>query len=155
MEQHLLMAPHMYRLDDRHITWRPFRGPAGLSFWVLSVNETRQHVDMLFRLDPFARCVPHRHVGPTTTLVVEGEHRTYAHSSGAWTIDEVRPPGTFDAHDGDSTHIEEGGPDGAIIVLSMQAVDGVIWELLDERGCVTDATTVEGFVRAWERQRAA
>ncbi len=141
-----------YRFDDRHITWRPFRGPAGLSFWVLDVNQPRQHVDILFKLDPLARCVPHCHVGPTNTLVVDGEHRTYTKTGDDWSLDQVRPPGTFVTHDGDSTHIEEGGPDGAIVLLSMQAVDGVIWEVLDDTGAVAEATTVDDFVRAFERQ---
>ena len=56
------------------------------------------------------------------------------------------------AHDGDSTHFEEGGPDGAVVLLSMQAVDGVIWEVLDDAEAVVEATTVDDFVRAFERQ---
>jgi hypothetical protein len=141
-----------FRFDDRAITWRPFRGPDGLSFWVLHVDEAKQHVDILFRLAPFARCVPHNHVGPTSTLVIEGEHRTYQKVGGDWTIDEIRPPGTFVAHDGDSAHVEEGGPDGATILLSMTAVNGVIWTLLDDNDAIADETTVNDFVRALQKQ---
>lgn len=148
------MGDTIHRFDDRLIAWRPFRGPAGLSFWVLNVSEGKQHVDILFKLDPWARCVPHRHVGPTTTLVIEGEHRTYAKAGHGWTLDQVRPPGTFVSHDGDSTHIEEGGEIGTVILLSMRAVNGVIWEVLDYEGQTLESTTVNDFVRARDRQIA-
>jgi hypothetical protein len=167
-----------FRFDDRAITWRPFRGPVGLSFWVLHVNEAKQHVDILFRLEPFARCVPHNHVGPTSTLVIDGEHRTYQKADGDWAIDEVRPPGTFAVHEGGSIHVEEGGPNGAIILLSMTAVNGVIWTLLDDNHLddnhlddnhlddnhlkdkpdknneVLEETTVNDFVRALAKQNS-
>lgn len=141
-----------FRFDDRAISWRPFRGPDGLSFWVLEVNETKQKVDILFRLAPLARCVAHNHVGPTTTFVVDGEHRTYRRLGFNWALDEVRVPGTFVSHDGDAIHIEEGGTDGAIVHLSMQAIDGVIWTVLDDAGNVSDRTTVDDFSRAYRKQ---
>lgn len=143
-----------FRFDDRAVTWRPFRGPVGLSFWVLDVSEARQRVDILFKLDPWARCVPHNHVGATTTLVIEGEHRTYAKAGGDWVLDQLRPPGTFVSHDGDNVHMEEGGEEGAIIHLSMQAVNGVIWDLIDEHDVVTESTTVNDFLRAFDHQKA-
>src|SRR5215213_5401690 len=118
-------------LDDRTITWRPLSGYEGLSYWVLGVNDTRQKVDILFRMAPGARCPAHRHVGPTDTLVIEGEHRTYKRSDG-WQLDQVRPPGFFGANEGDHFHSEEGGAEGTIVLLSMTAVDGVIWEVFDE-----------------------
>jgi hypothetical protein len=156
IEEEMTTAPAdtSFRFDDRAITWRPFRGPAGLSFWVLHVDDAKQHVNILFRLDPFARCVPHNHVGPTSTLVIEGEHRTYQNVDGEWTIHEIRPPGTFAAHDGDSAHVEEGGPNGATILLSMTAVNGVIWTLLDDDGNVTEKTTVIDFARALQKQNS-
>ena len=150
--QNPTMSETIHRFDDRLITWRPFRGPAGLSFWVLAVNEARQHVDILFKLDPWARCVPHHHVGATTTLVIEGEHRIYAKTAGGWALDQVRPPGTFVSHDDGSIHIEEGGEMGTVILLSMQAVDGVIWHVLDDDGQIAESTTVTDFLRALERQ---
>jgi len=144
----------VHRLDDRAIRWRYFAGFEGLSYWVLGVNEARQKVDIFFRLDPWARCAPHRHVGPTDTLVVEGEHRTYRQIADGWELDEVRPPGFFAASEGDSRHLEEGGADGAIVLLSMTAVDGLIWEIHDDEGQVLSRTTLEDFARAFARQQA-
>lgn len=140
------------RLDDGSITWRPFRGHDGLSYWVLGVNRERQQVDILFRLDPGARCPAHRHVGPTDTLVVEGEHRVFRHDGGQWLLHEVRAPGAFAAHEGDELHREEGGPEGAIVHLSMAAVDGVVWETFDDDGTLESVSTLDDFDRALRRQ---
>lgn len=140
------------RLDDDAITWRPFQGYDGLSFWVLGVNEERQQVDILFRLEAGKGCPPHRHVGPTDTLVVEGEHRVYERDGDRWLLHEVRLPGAFAANEGDHLHREEGGPEGAIVHLSMTAVDGVIWETWDDDGALVSVSTVEDFGRALTRQ---
>lgn len=139
-------------IDDRSITWRQFPGYDGLYFWVLGVNEVRQKVDLYFRLAPGARCPSHRHLGPTDTLVVEGIQRTYELVDGEWQLDAERPPGTYAANEGDHLHSEEGGPEGAIVHLSMEAVDGVIWETLDDDGEVVDRATLEDFSRALARQ---
>ena len=140
--------------DDRHITWRHFSGYEGLSFWVCGVNGTRQTVDLFFRLAPGARCPSHRHVGPTDTLVIEGEHQTFAPTADGWELDQVRPPGYFAASEGDHLHAEAGGAEGAIILLSMTAVDGVIWEVLGDDGQIVAVATLEDFRRARERQPA-
>lgn len=140
------------RIDDSAITWRPFPGYDGLYFWVLGVNETRQQVDLYFRLAPGSRCPAHRHVGPTDTLVVEGVQRTWELAGGEWHIDAERRPGTFASNEGDHLHSEEGGPEGAIVLLSMTAVDGVIWETVDEAGQVEAVTTIDDFSRALARQ---
>lgn len=140
------------RIDDSAITWRQFPGYEGLYFWVLGVNETRQQVDLYFRLAPGARCPSHRHVGPTDTLVVEGEHRTWELRDGDWHLDQVRPPGFFGTNEGDHLHSEEGGTEGAIVLLSMQAVDGVIWETFDDDQQLVDTATLGDFKRVFDRQ---
>lgn len=142
------------RIDDSAITWRPFPEYEGLYFWVLGVNEARQKVDIYFRLAPGARCPAHRHVGPTDTLVVEGVQKTWRWlGDGNWELDQERPANTFAGNEGDHFHSEEGGPEGCVILLSMQAVDGVIWEVYDPSGSDVIATaTLADFQRALARQ---
>ncbi|MEQ9641848.1 MAG: regulator [Alphaproteobacteria bacterium] len=141
-----------YRFDDRNVTWRPFPGFEGLYYFVLDVDDDRQLVDMLMKFDPHATCVPHRHVGPTRTLVIDGEHRII--ETDGETIRDRRPAATFSRNGGDETHIEGGGPDGAVILLSMTAVDGVIYEILDETASKIDRViTLADFKRGLEKQR--
>ncbi len=141
-------------IDDTALTWRQFPGYDGLYFWVLGVNEIRQKVDLYFRLAPGARCPAHRHVGPTDTLVVEGEHRTWKLEAGEWHLDDIRPAGFFGSNEGDHLHSEEGGSEGAIVLLSMQAVDGVIWETFDDDQNLVETSQLSDFVRALARQNA-
>ena len=141
------------KIDDSGVTWRDFRGYEGLSYWVLGINEVRQQVDIYFRLAPGARCPGHRHVGATDTLVLEGEQRTWELADGEWQLDQVRPAGHFSSNEGDHLHSEEGGTEGAIVHLSMTAVDGVIWETYDEMATeLLSVTTVADFARVFERQ---
>ena len=110
------------RFDDRLIAWRPFGANSplnadganpseGLMYWVLGVDRKRGIVDMLFRMAPGAMCTPHRHLGRTTTLVIEGEHRNIAEVDGNWAVKDVRPPGMFAFAEGDHLHREQAGPE--------------------------------------------
>lgn len=150
----LLDLPRPARqLDDSAISWRPFAGYEGLYFWVLGVDHTRQQVDIFFRLAPGARCPGHRHVGPTDTLVLEGEQRTWEKKDGEWALDQVRPPGFYSSIPGDHLHSEEGGAEGAIVMLSMTAVDGVIWETYDYEGVeFQSVSTIDDFQRVLDKQ---
>ena len=142
-----------YRFDDRLIAWRPFPGFEGLWYIVLDVDGERSQVDMLMRFAPGVKCVPHRHVGPTRTLVIDGEHRMYdADASRGASLDR-RPAGTFSRNDGDETHIEGSGPDGAVILLSMTAVDGVVYEILNDHLGVDRIISLDDFRRGLEKQR--
>lgn len=140
------------QIDDSAIIWRQFTGYPGLYFWVLGVNHDRQKVDLYFRLAPGARCPAHRHVGPTDTLVVEGEHRTWEQRDGEWVLDQVRPAGFFGGNEGDHLHSEQGGEHGAIVLLSMHAVDDVIWETFDDDGNLVETTLLSDFDRVLAKQ---
>ncbi len=141
-----------HRFDDRNISWAPFRGIVGLHYHLLEVDEGRQQVDMLVKFAAHARSVAHRHVGPSRTLVLEGEHRIYQASAGEGPR-QVRAAGAFALFNGDETHAEGAGPGRTIILLSMQAIDGRVWELLDDDLNVTRHVTLADFHRGLERQR--
>ena len=142
-----------YRFDDRAVAWRPFPGFGGLWCFVLDVDGGRGQVDMLMRFAPHVKCVPHRHVGPTRTLVIDGEHRMYAPGASDGAPESRRPAGTFSRNDGDETHVEGGSPDGAVILLSMTAVDGAVCEILNEDLGVDRIISLDDFRRGLEKQR--
>ena len=145
-------SPSSFRFDDRNVRWRPFPGFDGLHYFVLDVDDEGGLVDMLMRFSPHTKCVPHRHVGPTRTLVIDGEHRIFSPDAAKDAIEERRPAGTFTRNRGDEAHIEGGGPHGAVILLSMAAVDGVVYEILDERQAVARTITLDDFRRGLENQ---
>lgn len=136
------------------ISWRPFPGFDGLYYWVLDVDRDRQAVDMLMRFDADATCVPHRHVGPTRTLVIEGEHVLF--EPGDMSSETGRKvAGQLGVSDGDA-HIEGGAGDGAIILLTMTAIDGVVYEIYDEAYETVERTiTLDDFERGLRKQASS
>ncbi len=144
-----------YRFDDRTITWKPFAGFDGLYYHLLSVDHDAQVVDMLMKFDPHAECVPHRHVGPTKTLVLEGAHSLYEPVKDHGPANVTRTASGFGSNRGDETHIEGGGPDGATILLMMTARDGVVYEILNDDGSINRTITMDDFQRGLDRQQQA
>jgi len=149
------MRQDTYQFDDRNIQWRPFPGFEGLYYWVLDVDDDRQLVDMLMRFEPHAKCVPHCHVGPTRTLVIEGEHQIFAPDSRTEVLEHARPAGSFARNNGDETHIEGGGPDGTVLLLSMTAKDGVVYKIFNADLTLDRTITLADFKRGLAKQQAA
>ncbi len=135
------------------VAWRPFPGFEGLYYNVLDVDRERDLVDMLMKFDPDSRCVPHRHVGPTRTLVIEGEHQMFEADGSSTEPTDRRPAGTFSTNNGDEAHIEGGGADGAVILLSMTAVDDVVYEIMDAELKLERVITLTDFERGLRKQR--
>lgn len=148
------MAVTTTEFGNGDIAWRPFAGFDGLYFHLLSVDDTTSVVDMLMKFDPHAECVPHRHVGPTKTLVIEGEHRLFEPVMDHGGPHTARVSGGFGRNNGDETHIEGGGEHGATILLQMTAVDGVVYEILDADGNIDRIITLDDFRRGLAKQQA-
>ena len=149
------MAAADYRFDDCSIQWRLFPGFNGLYYWVLDVDDCRQVVDMLMRFEPNAKCLPHCHVGPTRTLVIEWEHRIFTPDSKKEVLEHARTAGSFARNSGDEIHIEGGGPNGAFILLSMTAKDGVVYKIFTEDLKLDRTITLNDFKRGLAKQQAA
>jgi len=143
-----------YRFDDRDIDWALFAGFDDLWYHVLNVDHDAQTVDMLMKFAPRARCVPHNHVGPTKTLVLDGEHHVWHLNGPDPETAKVKRPGTFSANDGDEAHLEAGSPEGAVILLMMRQVDGRVYDLLDDDGQVARTITLADFQRGLDKQQA-
>ena len=144
----------VFKFDDREIDWALFAGFDDLRYHILSVDHAAQTVDMLMKFDPGARCVPHNHVGATKTLVIDGEHHVWHLNGPDPETPRIKKPGTFSANDGGEMHQEAGGPNGAVILLTMKQVDGRVYDLLDDAGNVTRTISLADFQRGLDRQEA-
>lgn len=143
-----------YRFDDRAIDWALFAGFDDLWYHILNVDPAARTVDMLMKFAPGARCVPHNHVGATKTLVIDGEHHVWHLNGPDPETPKVKTPGTFSTNDGGEMHQEAGGPNGAVILLTMSEVDGRVYDLLDEDGMVARTISLSDFQRGFEKQEA-
>ncbi len=144
----------IYKFDDRQIDWALFAGFDDLWYYVLNVDHDAGTVDMLMKFAPGARCVPHDHVGPTKTLVLDGAHHVWHLNGSDPATAKVKTPGTFSANDGGEMHQEAGGPDGAVILLMMTQREGRVYDLLDDDGKVVRTITLADFQRGLDKQAA-
>ena len=135
------------------VNWIEFPGFTGLYYNVLEVDKGDDSVELLMKFEPGVRCIPHRHIGPVKTLVLEGEHLIYKVDDPEELVDS-RPAGTFTTHNGDESHIEAGGDQGAVILLSMTSIDGDIWETYDEDLRVDRVSSTNDSERGLRKQAA-
>lgn len=143
-----------YKFDDRSIDWALFAGFDDLWYHILNVDHAGQTVDMLMKFAPGARCVPHNHVGATKTLVIDGEHHVWHLNGPEPESPKIKPPGTFSTNDDGEMHQEAGGPNGAVILLTMKEVDGRVYDLLDDAGNVTRTLSLADFQRGLDKQES-
>ena len=134
-----------FAFDDRHLRWQPLGELQHFVAKVYQVDEVRRTADFIIKFDPNEQIVLHRHVAPTNTFVVQGEHRLYEPDG---TPKEVRPIGSFTATPpGTPPHLECGGDEGAVVLYHMYTTDGsdALFELMDEKGQVTATLTFQDF----------
>ncbi len=118
-----------------------------IDYWVavLGVQPEIGRIEFLSKWEPNAYCHFHRHLGATTLLVLEGEHHVIE-TAATETIHKVRQPGHFARSPGGDVHMEYGGPQGAVVFFSVEAVDGKLFDVLDSSGNVLVTATIDDFV---------
>lgn len=142
--------------DPRSVEWRRVIDPDCTAFRVdfeyslLGYDLPGGRLDMLLRYGKGGHCRRHRHVACTVTMVLEGEQF----------LNEMRPDGTTrlvhrrkgdyaiapaDAH----PHDEWGGDDGGTVLLSMTAVDGILFEYFDADMANPWTLSIQQYVDSW------
>ncbi|MAF44731.1 MAG: hypothetical protein CL407_02240 [Acidimicrobiaceae bacterium] len=134
-----------------NVNWIQFPGFPGLYYNVLDVDPDDRFVQLLMKFEAGVKCIPHRHIGPVQTLVLEGEHQIFAIDDPSEPTDR-RVAGTYSTHTGDESHIEGGGAEGAVILLSMEAKNGQIWETYNEQLQVDRVSMPADFRRGLRKQ---
>jgi len=140
--------PANFRFDTKNIEWKDFL-TEGCYYRILDVNVAAHTADMLVKFDPGSRCLFHRHVAATTTLVLEGSLHVFEQTANG-AVEKIKPAGSFSSGAENEIHIEGGGDDGVVVYFSMRGKDDHIYDLLNPDFSLRRAITVQDFARDWE-----
>lgn len=122
-----------------------FDYPIDYQIGILGSAPDGSSVDFLGKWAPNSYCHYHRHLGDTTSLILEGEHHTIEMTDSG-DIHKIRQPGDYARKPGGDLHMEYAGPEGSLVFFSMQVVDGQIFEVLGRGEKVLAVPTFEDFI---------
>ena len=142
--------------DLQSVEWRRVTDPDVKDFRVdfeyslLGYDLPSGRLDMLLRYGKGGHCRRHRHVASTATLVLEGEQFLEEMLPDGTTRSVHRKKGDYalapaDAH----PHDEHGGEEGATVLLSMTAPDGILFEYFDENMSNGWPLSITDYVESW------
>jgi len=137
-----------FRFETSKIEWKDFL-TEGCFYRILDVNIATHTADMLVKFDPGSRCLFHRHVAATTTLVLEGSLHIFEQTASG-VVEKIKPAGSFSSGAENEIHIEGGGNDGVLVYFSMRGNDDHIYDLLNLDFSLRRAITVQDFAKDWE-----
>lgn len=131
------------RFDDKNVVWVPLEGMDGFVASILHVDDQANSVDFLIKFEPNTQVLYHRHLAPTYTFVIEGDHVIYE-TDGS--VRESRPIGQYSVAEvtGD-IHSEGGGKDGCILLYSVRGETDDLFEMLDKNFNPTAKLRVSDF----------
>ena len=155
-----VLSQRLPSLDD--VEWRRIRSPEHVTYRVdfeyslLGHDISSGRLDMLLRYAPnFGHCRRHRHVASTMTLVLEGEQHLIEQDGDGVEHTISRKKGDYALAKADaSPHLEHGGKSGGVVLLSMLALDGILFEYFGEAPDDKWTVSVEEFVRDWDSGRS-
>ncbi len=140
-------------LDSSELLWvhNPpdprFSYPIDYDFAVLGYQQDFGRLDLLIRWAPNSFCHFHRHIGATTTLVLEGEHHVIDLDEKGQEIEhDVRPAGDYRTSPGGDLHMERGGPDGSLVLFAMFEPSGRMFEILDDDRNLIAPVTIDSLL---------
>ncbi|MBV40073.1 MAG: hypothetical protein CMM23_15675 [Rhodospirillaceae bacterium] len=139
----------MFRFDMSTIEWTHFQGSPRFDYHidyaiaVLGAQPDIGVIDLLVKWAPNAYCHYHRHLAATTTLVLGGEQNLYETTNTGETIHKVRKAGDYALSPGGDLHMEQAGPDGALIFFGFVSADGRLFETLDKDHNTLATATVQ------------
>ncbi|RLA39602.1 MAG: hypothetical protein DRR06_18870 [Gammaproteobacteria bacterium] len=143
--------PQLSSFDTSAVEWMDFEDdpnfnyPISYSIGILGACPESGTVDFLGRWAPNSYCHFHRHLGDTTSLILEGEQHTVETVNGE-SIHKVRRAGDYAQKPGGDVHMEYAGAEGSLVFFSMKAVDGKVFEVLANDQTVLNATLYEDFI---------
>lgn len=133
----------MNLFDNEDLKWRRFFDhenfgyPIDYEAALLSIRHDG-HVDLLYRWAPNSYCHYHRHTADTTSVVLAGELHVLDINpeTGEELSTKIRRVGDYVHKEPGDVHMERGGPEGALVLFKLKAVNNSLAESLAKDGTV-------------------
>jgi len=145
-------------LQHDNLRWTHYSEESGyafpVSYWgtILDIDDSG-HLSVLYRWDPHSFCHFHRHLCAATSLVLDGELHVKTYEDGELTHTAVRRVGDYAKKLAGDVHMEQGGPEGALVLFELYAPDGQLTEQLDPQGNILRTLTTEQLRYALQKQQ--
>jgi hypothetical protein len=140
-------------LEWHHITGEPDTGfNLDYEYSILGYDLAAGKLDMMMRFSPGGGyCEPHSHRAATTVMVLQGEQHVEEQSADGGVKKVVRKAGEYAITGRDALpHLETGGPEGAVLLLSLQTDTGILFEAFDPDFNKLMDVTIQELVDRWE-----
>ena len=147
-------------LKQENLSWAHYSEdadyPFPVSYWgtILDIDDAG-HISVLYRWDPECFCHFHRHLCATTSLVLEGELHVKTFENGELIDTTIRRVGDYTKKPHGDVHMEQGGPDGALVLFELYAPDGELTEQLDKDGNTLRTLTADQLRHFFTKQQTA
>jgi hypothetical protein len=138
------------RLGSNHLNWQRLKGspqfdyPIDYLVAVTRADRASGQLEFVAKWAPNAYCHYHRHLGRTSSWVIEGEHHI-VETTETQILHKTRKPGFRGQSPAGDIHMEYGGAEGSTVVFLCEAVDGNLFDIVAKDGTVLATATLEDF----------
>jgi len=152
----LAMKLNLLAHDD--LSWAHYHEaddyPYAVSYWgnILDIDDAG-HLSVLYRWDAHSYCHFHRHLCTTTSVVLEGELHVSTFENGEPVNSTVRRRGHYAKMPPGDVHMEQGGPEGALVLFELYAPDGRLTDQLYPDGSIKRTLTTDDLRKMMARQQ--
>ena len=144
--------------DTDSVDWHHIKGEADdtynldYEYSLLGYDLAAGKLDMLMRFKPDGGyCEPHSHIAATTIMILQGEQHVEEQLADGGVKKIVRRTGEYAITGRDALpHLETGGPEGAVIMLSLQTDNGLLFEAFDPDFNKLFDFSIEDMVERWK-----
>ena len=138
------------RLSSNHLIWQNLKGspkfdyPIDYAVAVIRADRASGQIEFLAKWTPNAYCHYHRHLGRTSSWVIQGEHHI-VETTETQILHKTRKPGFRGQSPAGEIHMEYGGAEGSTVLFLCEAVDGNVFDIVAKDGTVLATATLEDF----------
>ena len=144
----------MNLLDNKDLRWKRFTGNDRFDYHIdysaaLLRASDDGHVDLLYKWAPNSYCHFHRHTARTTSTVLAGELHVIDVNpeTGEELSTRIRAAGDYASKEPGDVHMERGGPEGALVLFSLYAADGLLAQSLASDGTIISESTLDQILK--------